>query len=98
MYDAKAEYVTLWFPNLKDLPSTDLKHRPFLLSIPQQEKYLLRAGQEWPHPVSQVKYSTDDSHSKKPAGAKAAQPNAKSWKVHRPNQQRGGGWGKNVQK
>eukprot|EP01122_Echinamoeba_exundans_P007245 TRINITY_DN2180_c0_g1_i2.p1 TRINITY_DN2180_c0_g1~~TRINITY_DN2180_c0_g1_i2.p1 ORF type:complete len:488 (+),score=48.84 TRINITY_DN2180_c0_g1_i2:489-1952(+) len=95
MYDAKAEYVTLWFPQLKDLPSTDLKHRPFLLSVPQQEKYLVRVGQEWPHPVSHVKYNSEDTQSGKSTGSRGSQPTTKSWKVHRPNQQRGGGWSRN---
>lgn len=56
MYDAKAEYVTHWFPFLSKLPSPELKHRPFLLGNSEQAKYGINIGVNYPRPLVDVKY------------------------------------------
>jgi len=54
VYDADGAYVSHWIPMLKKLPSTDFKHRPFLMDSSQQAKYGVIVGDNFPRPMVQL--------------------------------------------
>ncbi len=56
MYDPKGEYVKHWLPELKTLP-TQYIHEPHKLSHGEQEKFGVRLGVDYPHPVVDLEKS-----------------------------------------
>lgn len=53
MYDAKGEYVKLWLPQLASVPAPQV-HAPHLLSEAELQRYGLRLGLDYPHPIVEI--------------------------------------------
>lgn len=49
-YDQNGDYVRLWCPELKDVP-TELVHEPWKMSKEQQAQFGCRLGVDYPHPI-----------------------------------------------
>lgn len=52
-YDPAGEYVKLWLPELKNVP-TEKIHRPDTLTVEEQEKYKLKLGINYPKAMIQT--------------------------------------------
>eukprot|EP01100_Stratorugosa_tubuloviscum_P009664 TRINITY_DN4053_c0_g1_i1.p1 TRINITY_DN4053_c0_g1~~TRINITY_DN4053_c0_g1_i1.p1 ORF type:complete len:570 (+),score=252.65 TRINITY_DN4053_c0_g1_i1:396-2105(+) len=50
VYDAKADYIRLWVPEIIPIPR-NLAHEPWNLSIVEQNNLGLRLGDTYPHPI-----------------------------------------------
>lgn len=50
-YDPDAEYIKLWCPELKDLP-THYAHCPWLMSEEEQKEYKCEIGTDYPKPMA----------------------------------------------
>jgi deoxyribodipyrimidine photo-lyase len=62
-YDQHGDYVRLWLPELKDIP-TELIHEPWKMNQFQQSKYNCRIGVDYPNPIAQP-FSYDPKISSK---------------------------------
>jgi deoxyribodipyrimidine photo-lyase len=49
-YDQHGDYVRLWLPELKDVP-TALVHEPWKMTQFQQIEFNVRLGVDYPHPI-----------------------------------------------
>jgi deoxyribodipyrimidine photo-lyase len=49
-YDCHGEYVRLWLPELKDVP-TEFVHEPWKMTQFQQLEYGVRLGVDYPNPI-----------------------------------------------
>jgi deoxyribodipyrimidine photo-lyase len=49
-YDQLGDYVRLWLPELKDVP-TNLIHEPWKMTQFQQVEFNVRLGVDYPHPI-----------------------------------------------
>lgn len=49
-YDQHGEYVRLWLPELKNVP-TALVHEPWKMTQFQQVEFNVRLGVDYPHPI-----------------------------------------------
>jgi deoxyribodipyrimidine photo-lyase len=65
-YDQHGEYVRLWLPELKDVP-TQFIHEPWKMSSVQQKEYNCRIGVDYPNPIAMPYYANskndERSHS-----------------------------------
>lgn len=57
-YDKKGEYVRLWLPELKDLPS-EFIHEPWKMTQDQQKLYETQLGVYYPNPMIDLEKSYD---------------------------------------
>ena len=64
-YDQHGEYVRLWLPELKDVP-TQFVHEPWKMNQFQQAEYGCRLGVDYPNPIAKPFYPNpkDGSRSK----------------------------------
>lgn len=49
-YDADADYVTTWLPELQDLPP-EYAHRPWRMTDDEQDRYDVDLGRDYPRPM-----------------------------------------------
>ena len=63
-YDQHGEYVKLWLPELKDVP-TKFVHEPWKMNLIQQAEYNCRLGVDYPNPIVKPFYP---KHSNKNNG------------------------------
>lgn len=74
-YDQLGDYVRLWLPELKDVP-TALVHEPWKMTQFQQIEFNVRLGVDYPHPI--VPPGAD-------RGGGPQQPGKRQQKQRRPN-------------
>ncbi|KAG7364804.1 DASH family cryptochrome [Nitzschia inconspicua] len=62
-YDQHGDYVRLWLPELKDVP-TQFVHEPWKMTQFQQMEYNCRLGVDYPNPITKPFYPDPKSGSK----------------------------------
>jgi deoxyribodipyrimidine photo-lyase len=71
-YDQHGDYVRLWLPELKDIP-TQFVHEPWKMNQFQQMEYNCRLGVDYPNPIAKPFYSNpinEDKNSSRSKGGK----------------------------
>ncbi|REL33416.1 DASH family cryptochrome [Rhodohalobacter sp. SW132] len=58
-YDKKGEYVRLWIPELKNLPS-EFVHQPWKMTPDQQKLYETEIGRDYPEPMIDLEKSYEE--------------------------------------
>jgi deoxyribodipyrimidine photo-lyase len=88
-YDQHGEYVRLWIPELKDVP-TELVHEPWKMTQFQQMQYNVQLGLDYPNPIvppfQPKPYERRDSEARKDSSTttkgKQRKPNRGSGNKH----------------
>lgn len=62
-YDQHGDYVRLWLPELKDVP-TEFIHEPWKMNNFQQTEYSCRIGVDYPNPIAKPYYASPKNDSK----------------------------------
>ena len=84
-YDALGEYVRLWLPELKNVP-TEFVHSPWRMTQFQQMEYGVRLGVDYPNPIVPPT-APDNGNNKQRKGSKGRHGGSKS--DYNPNRGRG---------